>query len=170
MLFRSQQGMQQPIRGAWAPDSQFNQQFKQQEVQTIEGEVQTIGSFRPDRESADGLRLRVRTEDDRTLVVYTGPHSFMLRQGLRLRTGDDVTVRGSKATIEGREVLLASSIEADGRTIQIRDQQGRPLWTAQDLQQTPARQPGMQQQGTQPGMQHGTQQDMQRQQQPSQYR
>ncbi len=154
------QTQQQQMQGAWAPDSEFNRKFTAREVQTLEGEVQTIGSFRPDSDAAAGLRLRIRTEDDRTATVYAGPHSYMLRQGLQLRTGDDITVRGSKATVNGREVLLASSIEADDKTIEIRDQQGKPKWTAQDLQK-----PTQQRMSPQP-----RQQDMQRQQQDAQRR
>jgi sporulation protein YlmC with PRC-barrel domain len=117
---------------AWAADSEFNQQFDAQNTRTIQGRITSFGSFRPDAQATRGLRLRVESQEGQDVIVYTGPTAWMMQQAqqknISLRNGQQISVTGSPAQIDGRSVLLAQSININGQTIELRDRQGQPQW------------------------------------------
>jgi sporulation protein YlmC with PRC-barrel domain len=140
---------------AWGPEGQIAQQFDPQQVTTVKGTVESVGSFRPDDDVpgiADGLRLRVRTEDDQVVTVYAGPRHYAQQHEFFVRAGDEITVTGSKAQIGWRPVLIAAQIQSEERTLLLFDRQGRPLWQAMPGQPGQQR-PGTQQQPGAPGQQ-----------------
>ena len=73
----------------------------------------------------DGVDLVIETSDSGTLTVGTGP-MYMASQGFILEAGDSVQVQGYWEDDE----FKASQVTrlADGRTITLRDELGRPAW------------------------------------------
>lgn len=64
------------------------------------------------------------------ITVYLGPGSYIRQQNFSVRSGDRVTIQGSLVTIEGEPALLASRVTGtDGKTIELRNEQGAPLWS-----------------------------------------
>jgi hypothetical protein len=73
----------------------------------------------------DGVDLVIETSDGEELTVGTGPR-YMASQGFSLQTGESVQVRGYW---EGGEFKAARVTRlADGQTITLRDELGRPAW------------------------------------------
>jgi len=72
-----------------------------------------------------GVDLVIETSDGEALTVGTGP-SYMASQGFTLQAGEHVQVQGYW---EGSE-FKASQVTrlADGQTIALRDESGRPAW------------------------------------------
>jgi hypothetical protein len=97
-------------------------------VETIRGTVRSVGTYRIEGTSVQGVLLNVKTDDGRTLRVQAGPRPFMEGQNIRFRAGDPVTITGSVAKTGRHEVLLASQIQTADRTLNLRAPDGKPLW------------------------------------------
>ena len=73
----------------------------------------------------DGVDLVIETSDGGKLTVGTGP-MYMASQGFTLQAGDSVQVRGYWEDHEFKAAQVTCL--ADGRTITLRDELGRPAW------------------------------------------
>lgn len=78
------------------------------------------------QEPADGVDLIIKTDSGTEVKVGTGP-GYMQAQGFSLQVGDQVQVKGF---FEDEE-LKATQVTrlADGQTITLRDEAGRPAWS-----------------------------------------
>jgi len=119
---------------SWLPGSEYNQMFSASSVTTIKGKVDSTGSFRPASHAASGLRLKVTTSDGKALTVHCGPREYISQQGFTFKKGEEVTVTGSEVQMGKRTVLMATEIDAGGKMLKLRDSQGNPTWTKDDLQ------------------------------------
>lgn len=127
-------GYVEPVAGAeslgsaWEPNSWYANEFNPDKIVTISGTIESISSFKPSPDSSAGLRLRIRTDDGRLLLVNAGPFNFANQKGMTFDTGERITVTGSRVQIAGQNVILASQLNKDDKTVQLRTRQGRPLW------------------------------------------
>jgi sporulation protein YlmC with PRC-barrel domain len=97
-------------------------------VQTIHGTVQSVGAHKIKGTSIEELRLHVKTDAGKTVTVAVGPRSYVDSQNFSFHPGDPVTITGSMVKSGDREVLLPSQIQAADRTLNLRAQDGKPLW------------------------------------------
>lgn len=124
-----QPGERQSAAEVWAPDSEYNKHFDPQNITTIQGTIESVGTFHPGDSMAEGRRLRVRTEDGQMMVVHLGPANSDLLSDLDLRRGQQIAVAGSKAEIDGRNVMIAAGIKQGDTEVELRSKEdGRPLW------------------------------------------
>ena len=129
----------------WQADSVYNKSFDTSTVETIQGTVRQVGSFTPEKDAAEGLKLKVETPDGKTVTVYAGPKKAYMMQKIRFQKGDQISITGSRTTVNQKNVIMASQIQKGTDTLRLRDAQGKPVW-----QMTGMEQPGMQhQQGEQ---------------------
>ena len=128
---------------AWQPDSDYNKNFKKDTMTTIEGTISNIGAFSPAENAAPGASPEGQEQGRQIPHRLCGSASVGHAAGRRLETGTNVTVKGSKTQVEGKEVIMATEITAEGKTIRVRDNEGKPQWNVDELKQ------GMQQQGQQ---------------------
>jgi len=98
-------------------------------VTTIHGKVRSVSTHRIKGTSTDEIRLHVKADDGRTMIVHVGPQSYVNSQNFSFREGDAVTITGSLTKTDKHEVLMASQIQKADRTLSLRDQSGRPLWS-----------------------------------------
>lgn len=93
-------------------------------VTTITGRV----AVAPDP-AADPVTVELAAGNER-LVVVLGPRWYLQDDNLDWKTGDTVTVRGSKAQgKDGRIYLLAQRINTAGGQLTLRNETGRPGWS-----------------------------------------
>lgn len=95
-------------------------------VTAITGRVVSI-QFSEERRNS---QLEVDTNGARAIVIL-GPHRYWAENGIALKAGDTVTVRGSKAQgTDGVVYILAQKItDATLNTsISLRNESGRPVW------------------------------------------
>jgi hypothetical protein len=64
------------------------------------------------------------------IEIHLGPSSFLESNGCRIGEGDSLRVTGSKLTIRGDDVLLAKELRCGEKTVVLRDDDGRPRWSA----------------------------------------
>jgi DNA/RNA endonuclease YhcR with UshA esterase domain len=74
-----------------------------------------------------GTHLTVKT-GDATREVILGPSAFISRKGFSFAKGDSIEITGSKTTMGGRDYVIAREVVKDGKTLTLRDKNGRPQW------------------------------------------
>lgn len=102
--------------------------FNAAEQTTVSGTVQSTDSGRIPTTMDEAVLFKVQTSDGQTATVYAGPRSYLQQQNMSFSTGDKITATGWKKTIGSQEVFIASKIEKDGQTLQLRDSSGKPQW------------------------------------------
>lgn len=95
-------------------------------VVTLRGTV--LGEQRVEHgKGPKAVRLVLKT-DEGQVSVQVGPDSWVDAQKLKLQKGDEVTVKGSKFTYEGKYGVIAQSIARGPETLVVRDASGKPAW------------------------------------------
>jgi sporulation protein YlmC with PRC-barrel domain len=138
------QQMQQPrdTGAGWDANSSYSKQFNPVAMLTITGQIINVSTFRPEHNAELGYRVKVKTDDGKTVHVHLGPVSQLSSQGMEIKEGDRVTITGSYTKIWGREILMACSIEDNGKTVQLRTAEGHPCTPTQGQSGTEGTQSG----------------------------
>lgn len=110
-----------------APGWGYGRMFNPRTVETIHGQVERVETTTHGRRQ--GVHLLVKTETG-TIPVVLGPSWFIDNQETKIRPKDQVSVTGSKITVEGKPALIASEVRTDGQLLTLRNQYGRPVWAA----------------------------------------
>jgi sporulation protein YlmC with PRC-barrel domain len=118
-----------PEERATVPEERAAISFNPANVHTINGTVMDVGKFLPAQAGLEGLQLRVKADDGKTYIVFLGPRDYITQQNFLIASGDRVTATGADAKIGSRSVLLASQIKSNDQSLQLRDANGKPLWT-----------------------------------------
>lgn len=99
-------------------------------VAEMRGTIVTVGTVANVEPDQDLVRLRIRLEAGREVVVHAGPASFAQQRALDLRPGCDVRIVGAPCVFDERTVVLAGKLEVDGKSVSLRDKDGMPTWLA----------------------------------------
>ena len=59
----------------------------------------------------------------------------MDKQTLKFAKGDEITVKGSKITFEGKPAIIAVTVTKGGATLVLRDDKGVSVWKGQGMGQ-----------------------------------
>ncbi len=119
-------GYQPPTESFSAPGAAAN--FDPAKVRTIEGTVVDISKSAIGPAGTDMLALRLRTADDKIVVVNLGPRDYISKQNFYVVNGDRITVTGSEVTAGERPVLVATEIRDNDQILRLRNPNGYPLW------------------------------------------
>lgn len=129
-----------PVEGAerqgtspWMAGSDYNSLYKADAVRTIHGTVKSVGTFRLEGTSIRGLSLQIVTDEGKMMTVHVGPYPYVERQNTIFHPGDKVTIIGSPASWNGRDVVLASQIKVGDKTVDLRSNEGKPLWNVKEF-------------------------------------
>ena len=125
--------------GRQAANREYNAKFDASKIETVTGTVQSIERVRPMNTASRVLAVMIRSDDGRTHVAHLGPANFVLSRQPRLRIGDQVTIKGSRVSIDGRDVLMTTVVTKDDTDLRLRQDDGRPMWSQQDLEHSGAR-------------------------------
>jgi len=97
-------------------------------VETFTVEVVSVDKYTPGKGGMGyGLRLSVKT-DRETLPVFLGPGWYVEKQDVKIAAKDKGEVKGSRVTIQGQPTILAAQVKKDGKTLELRDANGVPVW------------------------------------------
>jgi hypothetical protein len=100
--------------------------FDPSTVVTVTGTV--TGESRVDRgRGHSGVHLAVKTADGE-IPVHLGPDFWVDKQSLKVAKGDEITVKGSRITFDGKPALIAQTVTKGGNTLALRDGAGVPAW------------------------------------------
>ncbi len=102
-------------------------------VVTVTGTV--LGESRIDRGMGhSGVHLSVQTPDGE-IPVHLGPDFWVDKQTVKFAKGDEITVRGSRITFEGKPAIIAMTVTKGATTLVLRDAKGAPVWQGQAMGQ-----------------------------------
>ncbi len=96
-------------------------------VETVKGTVESIDSIKGPRGRAEGIHLSLKTEKE-TIVVHLGPSWYIGKQDVKIKTNDNVEVKGSRITLQGKPVILAAEVRKGNEVLSLRNAEGLPLW------------------------------------------
>ena len=102
--------------------------YDQSAVVTISGTIQKIDTMSGRMGNFHMVQLVVK-DSSGTVTVNVGPSTYLDEQKISFKEGDAVVVTGAKMQFRGNAVILAAKIVTGGKTITLRDDTGRPLWS-----------------------------------------
>jgi sporulation protein YlmC with PRC-barrel domain len=115
--------------GGWDKDTYFGK-YDTSATANISGKVTNVQRFTPTAGMSEGVMVTVMDDKtNRSTTIHLGPASFVERQPTQLKVGDQITIMGARASVNGQDVIIAREIQSGGQTIRLRDQQGKPAWT-----------------------------------------
>jgi hypothetical protein len=74
-----------------------------------------------------GIHLRASC-DGEACDIHLGPSAFVKGKNFPLAKGDEIEITGSKVAYEGGTSLIAKEVRKGESVLELRDEQGRPLW------------------------------------------
>lgn len=101
--------------GGWVPGTPYARMYNPQTVETIRGEVVSVGRVTPLDGGRSGVRALVKT-DRGTISVHLGPARYVQSQ-MGISPRDTIEVRGSRITFEGEPAILAAEVKKAGQDL-----------------------------------------------------
>ncbi|HEY1912705.1 MAG TPA: hypothetical protein VGG73_17400 [Vicinamibacterales bacterium] len=95
--------------------------------ETVSGKIVTLVAM-PAADSNVGVHLDFSTTSS-MVNVHLGPAKYIGDQNFWFNAGDEVTMVGVKAFIDGNKSFIVRTITKDGRTLTLRTSDGKPAWT-----------------------------------------
>jgi sporulation protein YlmC with PRC-barrel domain len=97
----------------------------------LTGRIKKVENAGASAKASQGMCLTIDAGgEDR--IVHLGPAGYLKGQGWQPADGATVTVAGYNAQIDGKSVVVARTIQSEGKTIVLRDETGRAAWTHSD--------------------------------------
>jgi hypothetical protein len=116
--------------GDWCYGDQYEQIFIESNQETMVGQVMSIDTVTPMRGMASGIKFVLKSEREE-IDVHLGPAWFILYQDMSLQVNDkNIEVYGCRTMIEGKPVIMASTLVRRDRILMLRDKDGIPYWCA----------------------------------------
>lgn len=114
----------------WGIQDPYNRLYNPKEVEKIKAKVVRLAETAPMPGMSPVVVLEVR-EGTQTIMVHLCPSWFAKPADTGLRPGDDVTIRGSWAEINGKDVFLAAKVKkGETQEFKVRlTRDGTPFWT-----------------------------------------
>jgi hypothetical protein len=123
------------------PEDEYGERnFAQGEARTCKGSIQSVdrsGQALGASKDHRPITLRMKVTESQfsqqhpsgTIVtVILAPASFLQAGGLNLQEGQEISVNGWLTDRPGEARLVAMSVESGGKSVQLRDRNGRPQW------------------------------------------
>jgi hypothetical protein len=114
----------QAQRGSGRGRYQADRIYNSAAVETVQGSVIDVATAR-----VRGLHITVKTSRE-TINIHLGPESY-LKGKISLSRGDSITAVGSRFRYDGKDVIIAKSIQKGQIIVELRDENGTPKWTGQ---------------------------------------
>lgn len=124
----AQQGMEWKGSGGWGGGTHYGRMYDSKTVTTISGEVVSVDKVTPMKGMCYGVHLMVKTENE-TVSVHLGPGWFIENQDINIEPKDNIEVRGSRITLEGKDVIIAAEVKKGDEILKLRDENGFPAWS-----------------------------------------
>lgn len=106
-------------------------------VTTVKGTVESLGmAMGAGRRQRGAMSVNLKT-DKGTLPVHLAPIWYLHIQKITVKPGVTMEVTGSQVSLEGKPHIVARQIKVDDTVIQLRDEQGLPLWAGGRLPPMP---------------------------------
>jgi hypothetical protein len=95
-------------------------------ITSVDGEILGVDRVTPRDKLESGVLVTLRTSEE-AVVVDLAPGWYLGKNGVSLDPSERIRAEGRASG----SVLYATSVEQRGKTVRLRDAQGRPLWKAE---------------------------------------
>jgi len=106
-----------------------NRLYNPDTITTVKGSIVQIDSI--SLRNYPIVRLKLALNEKDFLYIHTSPYFYMEKNKWTFRIGQKLEVIGSKIKYEDNDVIIAKTINSEGKTYKFRDDQGNPLWAGQ---------------------------------------
>ncbi len=113
--------------GGWGMDTPYQRLYDPSKAETITGTVESVETIAPRKGMYPVVALVLKT-DREVILVHLGPDWCIGRLDVKIEKGEKLEIKGSRATLSGKPVLVAAEIRRDGNTLLLRDNAGIPVW------------------------------------------
>jgi hypothetical protein len=124
----AQRGNAQRGGGGWGPGVAYARLYNPQTVETISGEVVSVGRITPMKGMYYGVHVTLKT-DRETISVHLGPGWYIENQDATILPKDRIEVTGSRITFEGKPTMIAATVKKGDEQMVLRDANGFPAWS-----------------------------------------
>lgn len=105
----------------------YARMYNPQSVETIIGEVVSVGKIAPVKGMSYGVHIMVKSGKE-TISVHLGPAWYIENQDVKIAPGDRVEVKGSRITFQGKPALIAAEVKKGDEILTLRGANGFPAW------------------------------------------
>jgi hypothetical protein len=113
--------------GGWGAGGQYGRLYDPKTVETVSGTVTSIEQMTPFKGMGPGVHLTLKT-DKESISVHVGPAWYIERQDIKIAAGDQIEVKGSRITYQGKPAIIAAEIHKGDEVLLLRDANGIPMW------------------------------------------
>ncbi len=116
--------------GGWEINGAYNQLYKSSERDRLKGTVEAVSEVVPLNGMSAGVALILKDEDGDKVMVHLGPRWFVDPEGIGVRKGDEVKIKGAWAEVGGEDVCIAAKVKrSEFEEYKVRrTRDGRPFW------------------------------------------
>jgi hypothetical protein len=111
----------------WGRGGAYDRLYDPKTVETVSGEVVKVEQMTPMTGMGYGVHLILKTAKE-TIPVHLGPAWYVERQDAKIEPKDQIEVKGSRITFEGKPAIIAAEIHKGDETLVLRDDAGFPAW------------------------------------------
>lgn len=116
-----------PAIAGWERGQTYDRQYDKNLEVVVPAVVVKVEKFTPMEGMAEGMRAQVQSRGE-TYWVHLAPAAWLAAQGFELGEGQQVVVTGSYQKLQDERVIFASKLERDGKTLRLREENGKPMW------------------------------------------
>jgi hypothetical protein len=113
--------------GGWGAGTPYQRLYDPSTVETIIGVVESVEKITPRKGMYPAVALMMKT-DKENVLVHLGPQWYIGRLDIRIEKGDKMEIKGSRATLDGKPVIIAGEVKKGDNTLLLRDNAGIPVW------------------------------------------
>jgi len=120
--------------GYHRPSGPYKRIYNSKTVETISGTVEDVQKITIKKGMSDGIHLILKS-DRETISVHLGPAWFIEKQATSINKGDQIEVKGSRVTFNGKPAIIAAEVQKGAESLHLRDAKGSPVWGGWQRQQ-----------------------------------
>lgn len=128
LVFTSMSFAQKGKSGKKSVGNQYDRMYDTKTVETIDGEVISVEKIIVIKGMSSGVHLIVKTNKE-TLSIHLGPEWFIDKQDITIIPKDNIEIKGSRITYEGKPAILAAEIIKGDELLLLRNENGTPVWS-----------------------------------------
>ncbi len=113
--------------GGWARGSNYNKLYNVKTVETISGKVISMDIITPMKGMTEGVHITLKN-DKEMISVHLGPVWFIENQNIKIEPNDQIEVKGSRITFDGKPAIIAADVKKGSEVLHLRDENGYPVW------------------------------------------
>jgi len=103
--------------------------FDKETIEEIKGQIEEVVYSGRENGEDRGVVALINLNEE-IIPVHLGPAWFIDHQEIKLKSGDNIHVKGSRMYYDSESVLIAETVVKDNMVMRLRNSEGQPMWSA----------------------------------------